>query len=91
VRPAAPAFNLPDRRSFENPQPAAQAANGHAMPNPPRPQARPVPQRPLVSQLPGGPEDRSSAANEEKVSMLMIVGLGLIACVVGWLVAGWFN
>jgi hypothetical protein len=81
------ALNLPDRRSME----AANPSRSDSRPSgslPPRP--APSAQRPSVRQLPGGPDDKSKPP-EEKVSVLLIVGLGLIACIVGWMMAGWFS
>lgn len=84
-RGSAPSLTLPDRKSLET-----SPANGIKPRNPdpgamPKPAAPPV--RPNLRELPGGPNDKSGRASEDRVSLMLVIGLGLIACIVGWLLA----
>lgn len=82
----APNLALPDRRSLETTVPAS--ANGLPSRTPePASMHRAAPPRPNLRELPGGPGDRSGRMSEERISLLLVVGLGLIACVIGWLLA----
>jgi serine/threonine-protein kinase len=91
LKQPSPVMQLPDRRSMDKPAAATPGhpGSGIRQPGPGGPRPSSI-QRPSVKQLPGGPDDKGKPA-EEKVSLLLIVGLGLIACVVGWLMAGWFQ
>lgn len=83
----SPALALPDRRSLaETTTPASGNGLPRRTPEPP-PAQRPTPPRPNIRELPGGPNDRSSRLSEDRISVILVLGLGLIACVVGWLLA----
>jgi serine/threonine-protein kinase len=83
-----PPLHLPDRRSLETTPDAA--VNGPPAPGlgQRQPMRHPLP-RPNLRELPGGPGDKAHSSSSDRLNLLLIVAMGLIACVVGWLLAGW--